>query len=40
MQAIVGISKKTSLHYTHLIPFSVSLLSGAQLCGFASRPIF
>jgi len=33
-----NISKKWNLHYTRLIPFLVSRMSGAHLRGFASRP--
>jgi len=31
-------SKKSNLHYTRLIPFRVSRVSGAYLRGFAPRP--
>jgi len=30
---------KSNLYYTRLIPFQVSRVSGAHLCGFAPRPI-
>jgi len=33
------LKKKSNLHYTHLIPFRVSWVSGAYLCSFVPGPI-